>query len=278
MAQASEQGLKDLEVDLLLEGIFRRYGYDFRNYARPSLLRRLKKIQDMEGISRITTLLDRVLHDPAAMGRFVESLAVHTTSMFRDPDVYMLLRKKVVAHLRTYPFLRIWVAGCSTGEEVYSLAILLKEEGLYDRCRIYATDMSDAVLDRARRGILPISAMREYTLAYQQAGGREDFSSYYLTDNAHAIVRANLRKNIIFSQHNLATDEIFNEFHLIFCRNVNIYFNVTLQTRVFDLINGSLTAFGILGIGKKESLRGNPYADAYEEIELGLRVFRKTRS
>ncbi len=278
MAPSSEQGLKDLEVDLLLEGIFRRYGYDFRNYARASLLRRLQKIQDMEGISRITTLLDRILHDPAAMGRFVESLAVHTTSMFRDPDVYMLVRKKVVAHLRTYPFLRIWVAGCSTGEEVYSLAILLKEEGLYDRCRIYATDMSDAVLDRARRGILPISTMRDYTLAYQQAGGREDFSSYYLTDNAHAIVRANLRKNVIFSQHNLATDEIFNEFHLIFCRNVNIYFNVTLQTRVFDLINGSLTPFGILGIGKKESLRGNPHADVYEEIEPGLRVFRKTRS
>src|SRR5687768_15309742 len=153
MSQTGEQGLKELEVDLLLEAIFRRYGYDFRNYARPSLQRRIKKILDMEGVSRVSTLLDRILHDPAAMGRFVETLAVHTTSMFRDPEVYSLLRKKVVAHLRTYPFLRVWVAGCSTGEEVYSLAILLKEEGLYDRCRIYATDMSDAVLERARQEI-----------------------------------------------------------------------------------------------------------------------------
>ena len=278
MSQPGDQGLKDLEVDLLLEGIFRRYGYDFRNYARPSLQRRIKKILDFEGITRVTTLLDRILHDPAAMGRFVETLAVHTTSMFRDPEVYALLRKKVVAHLRTYPFLRVWVAGCSTGEEVYSLAILLKEEGLYDRCRIYATDMSDAVLERARQGILPIGVMRDYTLAYQQAGGREDFSAYYLTDHAHAIVRANLRKNVVFSQHNLATDEVFNEFHLIFCRNVNIYFNNTLQSRVFDLIHGSLTPFGILGLGKKENLRGNAFVEAYEEIEPGLRLFRKTRA
>lgn len=278
MSSGADPSLKELEVDLLLEGIFRRYGYDFRHYARASLLRRLRKVLDLEGITRTTTLLDRLLHDPAAMGRFVETLAVHTTSMFRDPEVYRLLRKKVIAHLRTYPFLRVWLAGCSTGEEVYSLAILLKEEGLYDRCRIYATDISDAVLERARRGIFPISAMRDYTLAYQQAGGREDFSSYYLTDQAHAIVRANLRRNVIFSQHNLATDEVFNEFQLIFCRNVNIYFDATLQARVFDLIHGSLTPFGILGLGKKESLRGNRYAEAYEEIEPGLKLYRKIRA
>lgn len=278
MGPVADASLKDLEVDLLLEGIFRRYGYDFRNYARASLNRRLKKVLDLEGITRITTLLDRLLHDPAAMGRFVETLAVHTTSMFRDPDVYRLMRKKIVVHLRTYPFLRVWVAGCSTGEEVYSLSILLQEEGLYDRCRIYATDISDAVLERARRGIFPISAMREYTQAYQQAGGREDFSSYYLTDQAHAIVRTHLRKNIIFSQHNLATDEVFNEFQLVFCRNVNIYFDAQLQRRVFELIHGSLTPFGILGIGKKESLRGNPFADAYEEVEPGMRLFRKAKT
>ncbi len=278
MVPPGDAALKEIEVDLLLEGVFRRYGYDFRNYARSSLLRRIRKVMDSERLGRVSALLDRILHDSSAMARFIETLAVHTTSMFRDPEVYLALRKKIVSHLRTYPFLRIWVAGCSTGEEVYSLAILLKEEGLYERCRIYATDISDAILERARRGVFPIGSMRDYTLAYQQAGGREDFSTYYLTDQAHAMIRTHLRKNVIFSQHNLATDEVFNEFHLVFCRNVNIYFDTPLQSRVFSLIHGSLTPFGILGIGKKESLRGNPYAEAYEEIEPGLRLYRKAHA
>lgn len=266
---------RELEIELLLEGIYRRYGYDFRNYARASLQRRIKRALDQEGLGRVSALLDRVLHDPTAMARFVETVAVHTTSMFRDPEVYLALRNRVVSHLRTYPFLRIWVAGCSSGEELYSIAILLEEEGLYERCRIYATDISDGVLEKARRGIFPLSQMRDYTAAYQLAGGREDFSTYYLTDRAHAILRSHLRRNVVFSQHNLATDQVFNEFHLVLCRNVNIYFDDTLQGRVFDLIHESLARFGVLVLGRRESLRGNPRARAYEELGAGLRVFRK---
>ena len=174
----ADANAREIEVDLLLEGIFRLYGYDFREYARPSLFRRISRALEREGLVRFTQLLDLVLSDPPAMARLIESISVHTTSMFRDPDVYSSIREKVVPILRTYPFARIWVTGCSSGEEVYSLAILLAEEGVYDRVRIYATDISDAILDQARQGIFPLPHMREYTHAYQLAGGREDFSRY----------------------------------------------------------------------------------------------------
>jgi chemotaxis protein methyltransferase CheR len=269
--------LETLELDLLLNGIAKRYGYDFRHYARASLTRRVRQIMEKEGATSISALLDRVLHDPSAMARFVEDVSVHTTSMFRDADVYRALRSEVIPLLRTYPFVRIWHAGCSTGEEVYSLAILLHEEGLYERCRIYATDISDRILERARKGIFPLRVMRDYTHAYQKAGGQRDFSSYYLTDRDNAIFRSWLRKQILFSQHNLVSDGTFNEFNLIVCRNVLIYFDQALRERAQELFHSSLSNFGILALGKKESLRFTRFEPLYQELPGNLRIYRRTR-
>lgn len=275
MSVSTDPTLRSIEVDLLLEGIFRRYGYDFRQYSRPSLIRRIERGLEREGLQRTTQLLDLVINDNVAMNRFVEAITVHTTSMFRDPDVYAGIRGKVVPLLRTYPFARIWVAGCSSGEEVYSLAIVLHEAGLLERVRIYATDISDTILDKARQGVLSLSHMRDSTQAYIQAGGKEEFSQYYLADASHAIFRSHLRRNVIFSQHNLATDQTFNEFQLIMCRNVNIYFTEELQRRVFTLMHESLAALGVLVLGRKESLRGVSHAEEYEEMVPSLRIFRK---
>jgi len=272
-----EHQTEALEIELLLAGIAKRYGYDFRGYSRASLTRRIRHAARREGAQTISGLQDRILHDPNAMARFVEGIAVHTTSMFRDADVYKALRSEVIPLLRTYPFIRIWHAGCSSGEEVYSLAILLHEDGLYDRCRLYATDFSDAVVERARRGIFTLPAIRQHTMAYQQAGGVRDFSTYYETDASHAVIRQSLRRNAIFSQHNLVCDQAFNEFHLIMCRNVMIYFDMELRNRVHELLFNSLTKFGVLSIGKKETLHATPYEDRFEEMGSNLKVYRRVR-
>jgi chemotaxis protein methyltransferase CheR len=272
-----ERRLQALEIELLLTGMAERYGYDFRHYARASLTRRIRKVMDNESLPSISALQSRLLHDVEAAMRFVASVSVHTTSMFRDPDVYRVLRSDVIPLLRTYPFVRIWHAGCSSGEEVYSLAILLEEEGLYDRCRIYATDISDSILDKARQGVVPLRAMRDHTRAYQAAGGAHDFSSYYITDHEFAVFRSSLRKQLVFSQHNLVCDSAFNEFQLIVCRNVLLYFDTSLRERAHDLFNASLSNFGVLVLGKKESLRFTQYAASYSELRDGARVYRKVR-
>lgn len=266
-----------LEVELLLAGVAERYGYDLRGYSRASLMRRVRLAARREGVGTVSALQERVLHEPAAMVRFVERVAVHTTAMFRDADVYQALRSEVIPVLRTFPFIRIWHAGCSSGEEVYSLAILLQEEGLYDRCRLYATDFSDAVVERARSGIFPLPAIREHTLAYQKAGGRQDFSEYYQAGTSHAIMRQSLRRNMIFSQHNLVCDGVFNEFHLIMCRNVMIYFDRDLRERVHGVLFESLRKFGILNVGKKESLHATPFQDRFEEVGSDLKIYRRVR-
>jgi chemotaxis protein methyltransferase CheR len=264
-----------LEIELLLSGIAKRYGYHFENYSRPSLTRRLRRVVRDEGLSSVSALQERVLHDPRCMSRLVETISVHTTSMFRDPDVYRTIRSDVVPVLRTYPFVRIWHAGCSSGEEVYSLAIVLHEAGIYERCRIYATDISDSVLDRARKGIFPLRAMRDYTTAYQHASGTQDFSSYYSADAENVVFRASLRRNLIFSQHNLVCDAAFNEFQLILCRNVVIYFDEALRTRVHELFYNSLPKLGLLVLGKRESLRATRVEPFYQEVVPGLRIFRR---
>jgi chemotaxis protein methyltransferase CheR len=269
------RGVEALEVDLLLAGIAKRYGYDFGNYARSSLTRRLRRAVREDGLSSISGLQEKVLHDPVSMGRLIESISVHTTSMFRDADVYRAIRLGVVPILRTYPFVRIWHAGCSSGEEVYSLAILLQEEGIYERCRIYATDISDPVLDKARRGIFPLRSMREYTANYQAAGGTQDFSSYYSSDAGNVVFRNYLRRNLIFSQHNLVCDAAFNEFQLIFCRNVVIYFDQALRSRVHELMHASLAKLGVLVLGKRESIRFTRVEPFYQELESGLRIYRR---
>lgn len=272
---AERRAVHALEIDLLLQGVLERYGYDFRNYARASLTRRIRRAMQLEGVSTVSALQARLLHDEAAAMRFVAAISVHTTAMFRDVDVYKALRTDVVPMLRTYPFVRIWHAGCSTGEEVYSVAILLEELGVYDRCRIYATDISDAILDRARQGVVPLRAMREYTLSYQRSGGACDFSSYYATDETNAVFRASLKRNIVFSQHNLVSDSMFNEFQLIVCRNVLLYFDEQLRDRAHGLFHASLTPLGTLVLGKKESLRYTRLAPMYRELREGLQIYRR---
>jgi chemotaxis protein methyltransferase CheR len=267
--------LEGIEVRLLTEGIYQHYGFDFRDYSMPSLKRRIWKRIYAEGLSTVSGLLEKVLHDSGCMERLLLDLSINTTSMFRDPTFYLAFRQKVVPMLRTYPFVRIWHAGCSTGEEVYSMAILLQEEGLYDRCRIYATDINEAVLQRAKEGIFPIQTMKENTSNYITAGGNRTFSEYYVARYDYAIFRPSLRENIIFAQHNLVTDASFNQFNVIVCRNVLIYFNSALQERVQKLFLDSMEMFGVLGLGKKETIRYTNSADFYEMLDEGEKIYRR---
>jgi chemotaxis protein methyltransferase CheR len=266
---------EEIEIRLLLEAVYQYYGFDFRDYALASLRRRIWASVKAEGFSTISALQEGVLHNPACMERFLLNLSVHVTAMFRDPSFFLTFRRRVVPLLRTYPFIRIWNAGCSTGEEAYSLAILLQEEGLYERCRIYATDMNEVVLRKAREGIFPLNRMQEYTGNYLRAGGARSFSEYYTAAYGNAIFNAGLREHMLFSQHNLAMDGSFNEFHVILCRNVLIYFNTSLQERVHQLFYGSLVHFGVLGLGQQESIRCNPLEAKYEEIARGEKLYRR---
>ena len=270
-----QEDLEEIELSLLLEGVFRQYGFDFREYAPASLRRRVWRRVHAEGLSTISALQDRLLHDPACMERLLLDLSINVTAMFRDPGFYSAFRRKVVPMLRTYPFTRIWIAGCSTGEEVYSLAILLLEEGLYDRARIYATDINEAVLEQARAGVFPLDKMREYTQNYINAGGSRPFSEYYLAKYDGAQFQRSLIDNVVFAQHNLVSDRSFNEFNVIVCRNVMIYFDRALQERVHTLFYESLVTFGILGLGHRESIRQSPYEDSYEELEATEKLYRK---
>lgn len=270
-------GLERIEIELLLEGIYRQYGFDFRSYAYASIRRRLWKRVHAEGLSSISELQALVLHESPAMERLLLDLSVNVTAMFRDPSFYRAFREVVVPLLRTYPFVRIWHAGCSTGEEVYSTAIVLEEEGLLDRSRIYATDINEAVLQIAREGIFPLNRMQEYTENYIRAGGTRSFSEYYTAKYDGALFSPSLTRNTVFSQHNLVTDRSFSEFHAVFCRNVLIYFDRELQNRVHTLFYDSLVTFGILALGSKESLRFSQYEDCYEKLDSKEKLFRKVR-
>ena len=272
---AARDDLEEIELGLLLEGIFRKYGFDFREYAAASLRRRVWRRVHAEGLTTISELQARLLHDPACMERLLLDLSINVTAMFRDPSFYSSFRAKVVPQLRTYPFTRIWVAGCSTGEEVYSLAILLREEGVYDRTRIYATDINESVLDSARTGVFPLEKMREYTQNYIKAGGTQAFSEYYVAKYDGAQFQRSLIDNVVFAQHNLVSDRSFNEFNVIVCRNVMIYFDRVLQDRVHDLFYESLVTFGVLGLGHKESVRFSPHADQFEELDPAEKLYRK---
>jgi chemotaxis protein methyltransferase CheR len=269
--------LEQLEIDLLLEAVFRRYGFDFRQYAQASLKRRLWRRLSAEGLKTISELQAKLLHDAACMERLLLDLSINVTSMFRDPSFYLAFRERVVPLLRTYPFTRIWCAGCSTGEEVYSLAILLEEEGLYERARIYATDINENVLATARAGVFPLASMQQYTQNYLKGGGKHDFSRYYVAAYDGAQFARSLTDNVVFAQHNLAMDRSFNDFNAILCRNVMIYFDKTLQDRVHTLFYESLETFGILALGHKESLNFTPFIDVYEEVDADERIYRKIR-
>jgi chemotaxis protein methyltransferase CheR len=267
--------LEDIELHLLLEGIYRQYGFDFRSYARSSLKRRVWNFVRSENLSNISALLERVLHDSTWLERFLYALSVNVSAMFRDPEFFKVFRTEVVPLLRTYPFIRIWHAGASMGEEVYSLAILLQEEGIYDRCRIYATDINENILKRAKMGIYSLEMMQTYTANYIKSGGTQSFSKYYTAAYDRAIFQASLRENVVFAQHNLATDSSFNEFHVILCRKVMIYFNNELQAHVHNLLFDRLVVLGILGLGAKESLRFSPHEHSYDEICRNMKIYRR---
>lgn len=266
---------EDIEVDLLAEAIYRYHGFDFRHYARGSLKRRLLKQVEAEGLATISGLQERILHDDGALSRLLWTLSINVTSMFRDPCFYLALRERALPMLRTYPSLRVWVAGCASGEEVYSIAILLEEAGLYDRATIYATDMNAAVLERAKAATYPLARMREYTRNYQESGAQGSFSDYYTADSDQVAFVPSLRRNVVFDQHNLATDARFNEFQLISCRNVMIYFDRQLQTRVVRLLRDSLCSLGVLGLGLQESLHAGNLDEGFETLDARNRIYRK---
>jgi chemotaxis protein methyltransferase CheR len=269
--------LEKIELGCLLEALYRRYGFDFREYAPASLRRRVNRRVKLEDLPSISALQEQLLRDPDVMQRLLLDLSVNVTAMFRDPTFHLALREKVLPLLRTYPFTRIWVAGCSTGEEVYSLAILLEEESLYDRSRIYATDINEDVLGRARLGVFPLAKMQDYTRNYIASGGKRSFSDYYTSAYDGAAFDRSLMRNVVFAQHNLASDRSFNEFHVILCRNVMIYFERALQQRVFELFDESLARLGILALGHKESLRVSAQADRYEELDGTERLYRRIK-
>jgi chemotaxis protein methyltransferase CheR len=264
-----------LEIRLLLEALYQLYGYDFRHYAFPSMRRRIWHRVHGEKLQTVSGLLERVIHDRSCMERLVSDLVIHVTEMYRDPSLFAALRNQVIPLLRGLPSIRIWHAGCSTGEEVYSMAILLYEEGLYDRARIYATDMNEDVLHTAEEAAYPLKKMQDYTKNYMLAGGKDAFSRYYSATGETAVFHPFLREKIVFAQHNLVTDRSFNEFHVILCRNVMIYFDSTLQNQVHDLIYESLSRSGILVLGHKESITFTKHASSYETLDAQEKVYRK---
>jgi chemotaxis protein methyltransferase CheR len=269
------EDVEAIELALLLEAINLRYGFDFRQYAPASLKRRVWRRINAEGLTSVSALQERLLREPACMERLLLDLSINVTSMFRDPSFYAAFRASVVPLLRTYPFTRIWIAGCSTGEEVYSLAILLDEEGVYEKSRIYATDINEAVLEHARAGVFPLEKMQDYTQNYQRAGGKRAFSEYYVASYDGARFARPLVENVVFAQHNLVSDQAFNEFHVIVCRNVMIYFDRELQERVIGLFNDSLVTFGVLALGHKETIRFSGHADRFEELDASAKLYRK---
>jgi len=266
---------EDLEIDLLLEAIHQRYGYDFRSYAHASIARRVRQFLSSSGCGCVSALIPRLLHDEEFFSRLAQQFSIPVTEMFRDPFVYRAIRERVLPLLRTYPFFKVWHAGCSTGEEVYSLAILLKEEGLYDRATIYATDFNDNALRQARQGIYSMEKIKEATANYQQMPGRASFSGYYHARYDAAAMNGALKERITFANHNLATDSAFGEMHLVLCRNVLIYFNRELQNRALGLFTESLVHGGYLCLGAKEDLQFTAVAEAYEVVDGRAKVYRK---
>ena len=268
-------GVEDLEIGLLLEALFQRYHYDFRSYARASIKRRLVQARDQLGFSSISALQDSLLHEPATLGRLLGYLTVQVSEMFRDPSYFRALREKVLPHLRTYPSLKVWVAGCSHGEELYSLSILFREEGLEERTIFYATDINPAALQAAEAGVYPLDQLRKFTANHQKAGGKSSLSDYYTADYGRAIFDKSLRSRVVFSDHSLVTDAVFGEMHLISCRNVLIYFDRALQDRALGLFRDSLARKGFLGLGSKESLRFSRHAGGFSELVREEKIYQR---
>ncbi len=276
MVVRSIESIDSRELNALLDAIYNAYGYDFRQYAEASIKRRSLYFMNARKLASVSELAHVLLQDEALFEEFVHNVSVTVTEMFRDPEFYACLRSKVVPRLATYPFIKIWVAGCATGEEVYSVAIMLREENLLERSLIYATDINQRSLQIARAGIYPMDVINLYAQNYEQAGGGREFSEYYVAKYNTALFDKALSENVVFAPHNLATDQSFNEFHLILCRNVLIYFNQQLQNRVMNLFYDSLCTFGILGLGNKESLLFTQKQGHYGPVSREQKIFIKT--
>ncbi|WP_159638351.1 CheR family methyltransferase [Sphingobacterium composti Ten et al. 2007 non Yoo et al. 2007] len=266
--------IRDEEMDLLLEDVSSIYGYDFSQYSKASLKRRLNRICLVDKFASFAELRYRVISDKNYLQRFVEEITVNVTEMFRDPLFYKKLRNDILPKLGTYPFIRIWVAGCSTGEEAYSIAILLQEINLYHKALIYATDINPTVIEKASKGIFPLSVMKQYSENYIHADGQKDFSSYYTSMYDVVKFQEDLNSRILFSTHNLVSDTSFNEFQLILCRNVLIYFDKDLQNKVFNLFDNSLQTLGYLALGDKETIRFSSLEKRYKQSK-GHKIYQK---
>ncbi|MBU0480009.1 MAG: protein-glutamate O-methyltransferase CheR [Proteobacteria bacterium] len=273
MTDTSEN--EKIEIDLLLEAIFRKHGYDFRNYSKAHVRRRIVHFFASSGLDNLSAMQHKVLTDPTFFGELLNTLSINVTEMFRDPSFFKAVRSEVAPLLLTYPFIRVWHAGCATGEEVYSMAILLAEENLLDRAQIYATDLSLKALEKAREGIIPVNEIKEYTGNYQKAGGKHSFADYYSAKYGLTKLNNSLKDKIVFADHNLVTDSAFGEMHLIVCRNVLIYFNRDLQNKIFKLMLDSLCPGGFLCLGSKETLQFSEYADAFETVSGKEKIYRK---
>lgn len=266
---------EDIEIRLLLEAIYLKYGYDFRDYSNAHMKRRVCHRMYLEGVNSVTELQHKVLYDRKFLELLLADFSINVTEMFRDPYFYKAFRENVVPVLKTYPFLRIWHAGCSTGEEVYSMAILLKEEGLYDRTQIYATDFNKIALQKAKDGIYPLEDIKEYTYNYQKSGGMTSFSDYYIAKYDSVIFDQSLKSKITFADHNLVTDGVFGEMHVIVCRNVLIYFNRDLQNKVLSLFYDSLCSGGFLCLGSKESIKFSIASNSFTAFIENEKIYRK---
>lgn len=270
-----DQKIEDIELQLLLEAIYRRYTYDFRQYSLASIRRRLKQAKERFNCHSYSALQDLVLHEPSLMPELLSYLTVQVSEMFRDPSYYRALREQVVPHLRTYPSLKVWIAGCSSGEELYSMVILFREEGLEDRTLFYATDINPEALARAEVGVYHLEQIPTFTENHRKSGGKSSLSDYYTADYGAAIFDKSLRQRVVFSDHSLVSDAVFGEMQLISCRNVLIYFDRALQDRVIGLFRDSLSHRGFLGLGAKESIRFSQHSDAFNDFCRAERLYQK---
>jgi chemotaxis protein methyltransferase CheR len=268
--------IEDIEIQLLLEALYQRYHYDFRNYAQASIKRRLKQAREQMGFNSFSALQENLLHHPAMLARLLAYLTVQVSELFRDPSYFLAIRETVVPHLRTYPSLRVWIAGCSSGEELYSFVILFREEGLEQRTLFYATDINQEALTKAEAGIYDLDRVKLFTENHRKAGGKSSLSDYYSAAYGKVSFDKSLRRHVVFSDHSLVTDAVFAEMHLVSCRNVLIYFDRALQDRALGLFKDSLARKGFLGLGSKESMRFSQHAQSFSEYVWQEKVYQKS--
>ena len=268
--------VEDIEIRLLLDALYHRYHYDFRNYAMSSIRRRLRQAKGHLNCATISAMQERVLHDPDMLPQMLRYLTVQVSEMFRDPSYFLAIREKVVPHLRTYPSLKVWVAGCSNGEELYSLVILFREEGLEDRTLFYATDINPDALAQAQAGVYDLERVRLFTENHRLAGGKTSLSDYFQTGYNRCVLDKSLRRNVVFSDHSLVTDQVFGEMHFVSCRNVMIYFDRTLQDRAVGLFKDALPRNAFLGLGAKETLRFSDHAAAFRDFVRDEKIYQRT--